>query len=157
MNREQRNNSVRLYLWAVFLVLGALGIAELTSTSKWPGSGEGPDPVLVFISERGAVLLAACLMVATAIAAIAPIASEIRLSAVLLVGILFAAYRLSRAFFDVPEPCQCLSHVSRLLGLGKTAASVLSLVVVGFLVMPSALLLTWNDETKASPHQAGSR
>ncbi len=143
MNRSSYQTWVCLYLWAVLLLVGTLGLAELTGKSGQLRLSQRPDPILIFVSERGAVVLAALVMVATAVVAGSRLTAETRLSVVLLVGVSFAAYRLTRLLFHIPEPCQCLSHVSRILGFGKAATRVFSVAVIAFLVVPSATLLRW--------------
>jgi hypothetical protein len=138
-----------LYCRTAALLLGARGLLELTIRSRSPPVLAGPDPVLLLIDERDAVVLAGSIQVATAIMLLLPLQLRLRLGAVLIVGLAFAGYRLTRFLFGVPEPCQCLSQVGRFLGLGPSVLLVLSLVFIAFLIIPGFLLLRWSVRSQS--------
>ncbi|RME89961.1 MAG: hypothetical protein D6766_13930 [Verrucomicrobia bacterium] len=126
----------------------ALALLELWAPENSERILARPDPVLFFLSERQAVRLAAFLLLATGVLAVSPTKESLRLACVLLVGTAFAAYQLSRWLFPTPSGCACLHNAASLLGLDAQWVTILKHLVILFLTVPSAVLLSWRNRRK---------
>lgn len=135
---------VRGYLGLVFLLGLTFGLAELVTPPSGILKLQRPDPVLFFLSERSAVVVASVLLLAVAVLAVIPCNAELRLAGILIGGVVLGTYQLTRLLFGVAEPCQCLQGVATVLGLKPADVAVLKYVVIAILVVPAALLLRWN-------------
>lgn len=143
---------VRFYLVFVGLLGVAIGLAELLVLPDQGRIRQRPDPVLFFMSEQNAVHAGGMLVLAAGVLALSPARLEIRLAAVLLAGVVLAAYQLTRLLFGVSEPCHCLRGVGELLGMRPTGMAVLKYAVMAILVVPSARWLQWTRTTPQGPN-----
>jgi hypothetical protein len=134
-----------LYAYGVACLLVGVGITEILGSGHRPSRLSNADPVLMFVSEQNAMVLAAWAQLATGAFLFIPVRLRWRLVATLSLGLTFGGYQLTRLVTQVPEPCKCLSEVSKLLGLGKGQAAILLIAVIVALILPSALFLfAWN-------------
>ncbi len=149
MNRLFPGSTRMVHCYLVFVgLLGvAIGLAELLVLPDQGRIRQRPDPVLFFVSEQNAVRAGGMLLLAAGVLALSAARLEIRLAAVLLAGVVLAAYQLTRLLFGISEPCHCLRGVGELLEMRPTGMAVLKYAVMAILVVPSARWLQWIRST----------
>jgi hypothetical protein len=106
------------------------------------------NPIVLFLTNRQVLLVAAMVEAAVGVALIRSKSDWVRTYYLSWLVILFATYRAWMVYLGIGEPCRCLGSVGQWIGISTRAADRLSLALLGYLTLCAVLL--WSTLARAA-------